>query len=106
MPQRVEGNIEIEAPVETVYGYWETLENLPQFMANVQEVTPTGTDATRWRVKGPFGRTLEWEAQTTQKEHNSAIAWNSTEGEVETSGQVRFLEAVQAGRTRGGGQMN
>ncbi len=29
MPQRVEGNIEIEAPVEVVYNYWETLENLP-----------------------------------------------------------------------------
>jgi len=46
MPQRVEGNIEIEAPVETVYGYWETLENLPDFMANVEEVTPTSPDTT------------------------------------------------------------
>src|SRR3712207_1548341 len=106
MPQRVEGNIEIEAPVETVYSYWETLENLPQFMANVEEVTPTGPDTTRWRVKGPFGKTLEWEAQTTQKEHNSAIAWNSTQGEVETSGQVRFVEAGQPGRTRVEVQMN
>jgi uncharacterized membrane protein len=106
MPQRVEGNIEIEAPVETVYGYWETLENLPTFMANVEEVTPTGPDTTRWRVKGPFGKTLEWEAQTTQKEHNSARAWNSTQGEVGTSGQVRFLEAGQAGRTRVEVQMN
>ena len=106
MAQRVEGAIEIEAPVETVYGYWETLENLPNFMANVQEVTPTGPDTTRWRVKGPLGRTLEWEAQTTQKEHNSAIAWNSTQGEVETSGEVRFLEAGQPGRTRLEVQMN
>jgi uncharacterized membrane protein len=33
----VEGSIvEIEAPVETVYDYWEALENLPQFMANVE----------------------------------------------------------------------
>ena len=106
MPQRVEGNIEIEAPVETVYGYWETLENLPNFMANVEEVTPTGPDTTHWRVKGPLGKTLEWEAQTTQKEHNSTIAWNSTQGEVGTSGQVRFLEAGQPERTRVEVQMN
>jgi uncharacterized membrane protein len=106
MPQRVEGSIEIEAPVDTVYGYWETLENLPQFMANVEEVTPTGPDTTHWRVKGPFGRTLEWEAQTTQKEQNSAIAWNSTQGEVGTSGQVRFVEAGQSGRTRVEVEMN
>ncbi len=38
VPQRVEGSIEIEAPVETVYDYWKTLENLPQFMVNVEEV--------------------------------------------------------------------
>ena len=82
------------------------MENLPQFMANVQEVNPTGPDTTRWRVKGPFGKTLEWEAQTTQKEHNSAIAWNSTQGEVGTSGQVRFLEAGQPGRTRVEVQLN
>ncbi len=106
MPQRVEGSIEVEAPVETVYGYWETLENLPQFMSNVEEVTTTGADTTHWRVKGPLAKTLEFEAQTTQKEHNSAIAWNSTQGEVETSGQVRFQEAGQPGRTRVEVQMN
>jgi uncharacterized membrane protein len=105
MPQRVEGSIEIEAPVETVYGYWETLENLPNFMANVEEVTPTGPDTTRWRVKGPLGRTLEWEARTTQKEPNSAIGWNTIGGEVDTSGQVRFRE-VAPGRTRVEVQMN
>ena len=99
MPQRVDGSIEIEAPVETVYAYWETLENLPQFMANVEEVTPTGPDTTRWRIKGPFGRTLEWEARTTHQEPNSAIGWNTIGGEVGTSGQVRFREAAP-GRTR------
>ena len=106
MPQRVEGSVEIEAPVETVYGYWENLENLPNFMVNVEEVTATGPDTTRWRVTGPFGRTLEREAQTTQKEQNSAIGWNSTQGEVGTSGQVRFVEAEQPGRTRVEVQMN
>jgi uncharacterized membrane protein len=75
-------------------------------MANVEEVTPTGPDTTHWRVKGPLGKTLEWEAQTTQKEHNSAIAWNSTQGDVGTSGQVRFLEAGQPERTRVEVQMN
>lgn len=105
MPQRVEGSIEIEAPVGTVYEYWETLENLPNFMANVEEVRPTGPDTTHWRVKGPLGRTLEWEARTTQREPNQAIGWNSTEGEVGTSGQVRFREAAP-NRTRVEVQMN
>ena len=47
----------------------------------------------------PFDRTVEWEAQTTQKEQNSSIAWSGTQDEVGTSGEVRFLEAGQPGRT-------
>ena len=105
MPQRVEGSIEVEVPVETVYDYWETLENLPQFMSNVEEVTPTGSDTTRWSVKGPLGKTIEFEAQTTQREQNQAIGWNSTQGDVGTSGQVRFQDAGQ-NRTRVEVQMN
>src|SRR5215203_157694 len=105
MPQRVEGNIEIEAPVETVYVYWETLENLPQFVTSVEEVTTTGPDTTHWRAKGPFGRTIEWDAQTTQREENRALAWSSTEGEVGTSGQVRFQQ-VGPNKTRVEVQMN
>jgi uncharacterized membrane protein len=93
VPQRVESSIEIDAPIEIVYRYWETLENLPNFMDNVKEVAPTGTDTTHWKVKGPFGRVLDWEARTTQKEPNSIIAWTTIDGEAGTSGQVRFREA-------------
>ena len=105
MPQRVEGSIEVEAPVQEVYGYWQTLENLPRFMANVEEVRATGPDTTRWRVKGPLGTSLEFDAKTTQDEKDEAIGWNTENGEVQTSGQVRFRE-VTPNRTRIEVQMN
>ena len=95
MPQRVEGSIEVEAPVQEVYGYWQTLENLPQFMTNVEEVRSTGPDTTHWRVKGPFGRTLEWEARTTHREPNSTIGWITNAGaDVDNAGVVRFRETA------------
>jgi uncharacterized membrane protein len=53
MPQRVEGSIEVEAPVQQVYEYWHNLENLPQFMTNIEEVRSTGPDTSHWVVKGP-----------------------------------------------------
>lgn len=92
MAQRVEGNIDIQAPVEKVYGYWETLENLPRFMSNVEEVRPVGEGQTHWKIKGPFGAEVEFDAQTTRNEENEAIAWNSTGGDVQTSGEVRFRQ--------------
>jgi uncharacterized membrane protein len=110
MPQRIESSIEIEAPVEKVYDYWETLENLPNFMSNVEEVRTTGTSdngepITHWSVKGPFGKSVEFDARTTRQEKNEAIAWNSTGGEIETSGQVLFKE-ITPNRTRVDVQMN
>ena len=105
MPQRVEGSIEVEAPAQQVYEYWHTLENLPQFMTNVEEVRSTGPDTTHWRVKGPLGSSLEFDARTTQDEPNEAIGWNTEDGEVQTSGQVRFQQVTE-NRTRVEVQMN
>jgi uncharacterized membrane protein len=105
MPQRVEGSIEVLAPVERVYDYWKTLENLPHFMTNVEEVRPTGPDTTHWVVKGPLGAKVEFDAKTTQNQPNDAIGWNTENGHVQTSGQVRFKE-LGANRTRVEVQMN
>ncbi len=95
MPQRAEASVEIALPVEEVYAYWETLENLPRFMANVEEVTPTGPGTTRWRVRGPLGASLEWEARTTHREPSSTISWTTNPGaDVDNAGVVRFREVA------------
>ncbi|MGB3632849.1 MAG: SRPBCC family protein [Rubrobacteraceae bacterium] len=105
MAQRLEGSIEVNAPVKQVYEYWETLENLPDFMSNVQEVRSTGDNTTHWRVKGPLGSKVEFDARTTQNERNEALAWSSEGGDVETSGQVRFRDLGDE-KTRVEVQMN
>jgi uncharacterized membrane protein len=105
MPQRIESSVEVGAPVQDVYEYWKTLENLPQFMKNIEEVRPTGPDTTHWVVKGPLGYRAEFDAKTTQNKPNEAIGWNSENGDVQTSGQVRFKE-VAPDRTRIEVQMN
>ena len=92
MAEPITGSIEVEAPVAQVYEYWRNLENLPSFMKNIEEVRSTGPDTTHWVVKGPLGYRAEFDARTTQDEQNSAIGWNTVDGDVQTSGQVRFQE--------------
>jgi len=99
MAQRVHESIEVQAPLQDVFTYWSNLENLPQIMRNVEEVRVAG-DTSHWRVKGPLGKTVEFDARTTEMSPERGIGWNSTnDNEVETSGQVRF-EEVTEGRTR------
>jgi uncharacterized membrane protein len=99
MAQRVNQSIEVEAPVEDVFRYWSNFENFSTFMQNVEEVRVTGQDTSHWRVKGPLGKSVEFEARTTEMDPNRGIGWNTTEGEVMTSGEARF-EEVTPGRTR------
>ena len=92
MPQRVESSVVVEAPVDRVYDYWRNLENLSNFMTNIEEVRAIGPGRTHWRVKGPLGAKVEYDAQITQDEENRAIGWNTVEGDVQTTGQVFFQE--------------
>jgi uncharacterized membrane protein len=68
-------------------------------MRNIEEVRVMDKERSHWRVKGPLGKTVEFDARTTEMDPSRGIGWQSVEGEVDTSGQVRF-EEVATGRTR------
>ena len=99
MAQRVNESIEVQAPVEDVFRYWSNFENFSNFMQNVEEVRMEGQDTSHWRVKGPLGKSVEFDARTTEMVQNRGIGWNTVEGEVMTSGEAPF-EEVAPDRTR------
>ena len=91
--------MEVQAPVEDIYSYWSNFERVSKFISNVEEVSMTGQDKGHRRVKGPLGKSVEFDAKTTEMDPNRGIGWNTVEGEVMTSGEVRLEEAAP-GRTR------
>ena len=99
MPQRVHESVEVQAPLQDVFTYWSDFENFPKFMSNIEEVRMTGQDTSHWRVKGPLGKSVEFDAKTTEMDPSRGIGWNTVDGEVMTSGEVRFDE-VSTDRTR------
>ncbi|HJQ27737.1 MAG TPA: SRPBCC family protein [Rubrobacter sp.] len=99
MAQRVQESIEVGAPVEDIFRYWSNFQNFSNFMSNVEEVRMTAQDTSHWRVKGPLGKSVEFDAKTTELDPNRGIGWNTVGGDVMTSGEVRF-EEVSPGRTQ------
>lgn len=99
MAQRVHESIEVQAPREEVFAYWSNLEHFPEIMSNVEEVRLLDKETSHWKIKGPLGKSVEFDARTTEMNVERGIGWNSVDGEVQTSGEVRFEETAP-GRTR------
>jgi uncharacterized membrane protein len=88
----VHKTINVAAPVETVFKFWSSYENFPEFMANVHEVKLVGGNRSHWVARGPGNTHVEWDAIVTEYTPNKKIAWETTDdsSEIQHSGVVRF----------------
>ena len=84
--------LEVNATAEQCYAWWRGLTNLPQILPDVESVQAHGgsTELTHWKVSGPLGKTVEWDAKIVEDVAGEKIAWASTDGDVANSGAVRF----------------
>jgi uncharacterized membrane protein len=86
--------ITIARPPEEVYRFWRDLQNLPRFMVHLAAVEVLDEQRSHWKVIGPGGVTVEWDAEIVEDRPGEAIAWRSLPGaDVESSGIVRFVPA-------------
>ena len=91
-------SINVDAPVDVVYSLWTNFDYFPQFMSNVLEVRRGEGDLSHWKVRGPAGTTVEWDAEITRMEPNEMIAWRSTQDSaVPNAGYVLFEPNEQGG---------
>jgi uncharacterized membrane protein len=88
----------VNKPVSEVFEFWKNFENFPRFMENIESVRVIGAEMTHWKMKGPLGVNVEWDAKTTYIEENKKISWESTTGTIENHGSVIFKE-LDADRT-------
>lgn len=87
--------LEVNVPADKAYAWWRGLTNLPSIMPDVEAVEPvTGdTAVTHWKVSGPLGKTVEWDARIVEDVTDTRIAWASVDSsglDVKNSGAVRF----------------
>ena len=88
---KVEREMVFEEPPEKLYAFWRDFRNLPSIMPHVESVSVYPDGRSHWRVKGPLGRTFEWDARIINDLPNEVIAWRTEEGaRVEHAGSVRF----------------
>jgi uncharacterized membrane protein len=84
----------IRKPAPEVFAFWRNVENLPTFMAHLEEVRATGDRTSHWSAGAPFGKNVAWDAEIVDEVPGEKIAWRSTEdADVPNAGTVRFVPA-------------
>jgi uncharacterized membrane protein len=83
--------LNIAAPVDEVFAFWQNFENFPKFMRNVRSVHRNADGSWHWEVAGPVGTTVQWDADITVCIPNELIAWTTRPGsQVEHAGLAHF----------------
>jgi uncharacterized membrane protein len=96
-PTTITEEIEVDAPLSTVYNQWTQFEEFPQFMEGVEEVRQLDDTRLHWVAK-VAGKRAEWDAKILYQEPDRRIGWQSIDGK-QTTGTVTFT-AAGASRTR------
>jgi uncharacterized membrane protein len=88
--KRVTHSLIIKGSPEMLYSLWADFEKHPEFSDNLKEVKLLDGKTSRWVMKGPLGKEIEWTAEMTRDEIGKRIAWRTLEGDVKNSGQITF----------------
>ena len=90
----IEHSITVEKPARELYRFWREPQQFAQIMEDFAEVTPLDENRTHWRVRSPFGRTLEWDTQVVEDRPGEMLRWESLQGaRLRSEGEVRFRPA-------------
>ena len=97
----VQKTITIDAPVEEVFQFWTAYDNFPRFMSRVLEVRQTSRERqSHWKVTGPAGVPVEFDAEISSLVPNRAFGWRTVEGAPVAHAGIVHFEPTDDGRTR------
>jgi uncharacterized membrane protein len=95
---RMEQSIQVNVAPHQAFEFWRTLENFPRFMAHIKEVKATKDNRYTWKVDGPLGTSVSWEADVTDVVQDKRISWKTVgDAQVANSGSVEFSAAPAGG---------
>lgn len=89
---RIGKSVLIDRPVEEVYGFWRNFRNIPRVFPHVDSVAVLDEKRTHWKLKGPLGRDVQWDAEITSDRRNEFISWRAMEpADLDNAGSVQFV---------------
>lgn len=84
--------VEVEVPIEQVWGLWSDLEQMPKWMKWIDSVTisPDNPEISLWKLS-TGGLEFTWKSRITKMIPNQIIQWESVDG-LPNQGAIRFYD--------------
>lgn len=94
MPKR-EVTFTVKLPIESVWSFMSDRKEVGCLFPGCKGVEILNDVDSIWKIRmslGPFSRTIEMKAHTTEMVHHERIAWSATHEHLITSGIVSFTK--------------
>lgn len=92
--------VEVDAPIDMVWGLWSDLEQMPKWMKWIEsvEILEDDPELSRWKLaSGTFE--FKWLSRTLKVVPNQIIQWESIDG-LPNRGAVRFYDRRESSIVR------
>jgi uncharacterized membrane protein len=91
---KIEHTVTVKRPPEVLYAFWRDPANLPRVIEFVEGVEMVSDTRAHWRVRGPAGTSIEWEAEIINDLPNELLAWKSIgAAPIPNAGSIHFRRA-------------
>jgi uncharacterized membrane protein len=89
--------VEVDAPIELVWGLWSDLEQMPRWMKWIDsvKVDQAQPEISHWKL-GSAGLVFTWQSKVTRQIQNQIIQWESVDG-LPNRGAIRFYDRGDEG---------
>lgn len=88
---KIDCSMPVDEQREKLYRFWRDFRNLPLLVPRLEWVAVDSGLRSRWRLRGPLGAPIEWEADIIADHPGELIAWRTAPGaRVAHAGSVRF----------------
>jgi uncharacterized membrane protein len=88
---KVERAVTVNRQAPELYAIWRDPANLPRLIEFVKSVEMLSDTEARWRVRGPAGTTIEWDAEIINEIPNELLAWKSIgDADIANAGSLHF----------------
>jgi uncharacterized membrane protein len=99
--RKIDTSILIARPPEELFRFWRNLENLPEFMENIEAVKILNDRLSHWTLRTPGGQRLEWDAEIVNEHRGEMLSWQTLPGaDIQSAGTVRFIPVNHGAATR------